>query len=768
MNRSAPEQEADHGRVARHWVIGGCIQGVGFRPFVYRLAARLGVDGWIRNQNGRVEILGQGRPSRLDAFAAALFHEAPPLARLQLIADTEVAPQAIRGFAIRASQDRTPADVHLPTDQPPCPACLQELRDPRNRRHRYPFINCTACGPRYTLITRLPYDRPHTTLRDFPLCAACAREYADPDDRRFHAQPIGCHECGPRLRFVMQGQAPITATAEALTACIDALRAGHIVGVKGVGGYHLMCDARDAGAIARLRRDKPRPDKPLAVMFPEDATLSVARRYLRIDDQHEAVLRSGIRPILLVARNASADLPDIIAPGLSEIGVMLPYSPLHHLLLDGFGGPLVATSANLRGEPVLTEQEEAEHRLGHLADAWLHHDRPIERPADDPVCRVIAGEARPLRLGRGLAPLELALPFTVKQPLIAVGGHIKNTVALAWDRRVVISAHIGDLEAPRSRAAFEKTIEDLQRLYGVRARAVVCDRHPHYASHRWAAASGLPVIEIFHHHAHAAALAGEHAAVKRWLIFTWDGLGYGPDESLWGGEALLGTPGSWQRVTSFRPFRLPGGEKAAREPWRSAQSLCWETGGEWACAPEDSGLLQQAWQHGLNCPPTSSVGRLFDAAAALTGLLSRASYEGHAPVLLEAGAEPTGDFITLPLSLHESGRWETDWAPLLPMLMDDSLPITRRAGLFHASLAHALLAQADAIRAHYGGFAVGFSGGVFQNRRLTEQAGDLLIASGFELRLSRRVPCNDAGLSYGQIVEAAQRDETAAHSLKPA
>lgn len=754
--------------MTRRWLIGGVAQGVGFRPFVYRLAGCLGVTGWVRNLRGQVEVLGQGTAQQLAAFGAALLADAPPPARPVLIAEFEAAPQPIAGFAIEASLEAAPAGAHIPLDQPPCPACLAELRDVENRRYRYPFINCTACGPRYTLITRLPYDRAHTALHGFPLCAACAREYADPRDRRFHAQAIGCHDCGPRLRFIVPGCEPITETAAALDACIAALRAGRIVAVKGVGGYHLMCDAHDVDAIARLRLRKPRPDKPLAVMFPEDGALSVARCHLRLDDGAGAILRAAARPIVLLAKNPTSTLPQSIAPGLSEIGALLPYSPLHHLLLDGFGGPVIATSANVSGEPVLTESSEAETRLGHVADAWLHHDRPIEHRADDPVCRIIAGAPRPLRRGRGDAPLELDLPVGLTRPLLAVGGHIKNTVALAWGSRVALSPHIGDLEAPRSRVVFERAIEELQDLYGVRAQAVVCDRHPGYTSRRWARASGLPVIEVLHHHAHAAALAGEHPAVRRWLVFTWDGLGFGADGTLWGGEALLGSPGDWRRVASFRPFRLPGGERAAREPWRSALSLCWESGYAWDDAPADGGLLWQAWRQGLNCPATSSVGRLFDAAAALTGVLVRASYEGHGPAQLEAAAEPAGDVIPLPLAAAAGDLHVTDWTPLLPMLMNDSLTIARRAGLFHASLAQALLAQAEAVRARHGEFAVGLCGGVFQNRLLTEQACARLVAAGFEVRLCRQVPCNDGGLSYGQVIEAAHMSEAAARATAPA
>ncbi|MCC6208612.1 MAG: carbamoyltransferase HypF [Gammaproteobacteria bacterium] len=766
MSPSNPQSTAPHECVARRWLIGGRVQGVGYRPFIYRLAARFEIEGWVRNEYGAVEIFAQGPQSRLASFGETLMREAPPLAQPRLISTTETGVQPMHGFTIRSSRDHDATDVHVPPDQPPCADCLAELRDPCNRRYRYPFINCTACGPRYTVITRLPYDRPHTTLRGFPLCAACAREYADPGDRRFHAQPIGCHECGPRLEFSDRDGIRTHGNAEALEALVAALRAGKIIGVKGVGGYHLLCDAHDSEAIARLRRDKPRPDKPLAVMFPEDAGLATLRRHVQLDAAHESVLRSSVRPILLLPKiTAGEPLPAGIAPGLAEIGAMLPYSPLHHLIIGDFGAPLIATSANVSGEPVLTEAAEAKRRLGQVADSWLHHDRPIERRADDAVFRLIAGEARPLRTGRGQSPLELELPFTLKRPLLAVGGHIKNTVALAWDRRIVVSAHIGELEAPRGRAAFARAVQDLQSLYNMQAEAVVCDHHPRYASRRWAEASGLPCIGIFHHHAHAAALAGEHPDITRWLTFTWDGVGYGEDQSLWGGEALLGSPGAWRRAARLRPFRLPGGERAAREPWRCALALCWESGHTWEGGPPDTRLLRHAWQQGLNSPLTSSAGRLFDAAAALTGLLFSGGYEGHGPALLEAVAEATADHIDLPVSRREDLMQEVDWSPLLPMLLDASLSRARRAGLFHSSLAHSLLAQARLQREQSGEFVVGLTGGVFQNSRLTEQARELLTAHGFDVRLASRIPCNDGGLSYGQIIEAGYRGELAPHSV---
>ncbi len=743
---------------ARRLLLGGRVQGVGFRPFVFRLATHHRLSGWVRNLTGQVEIHVQGSAAALDTFGAALLREAPPLARPQLVDFRPVEIEPDDGFRILASEARDAAAVHVPPDYFACDDCLDELNDPHDRRHRYPFINCTQCGPRYTLIERLPYDRPNTTMAGFALCPVCRREYENPLSRRFHAEPVACPACGPRLSF-HDADGEIADTASALSACFTALREGRVVAVKGVGGYHLVCDARNDEAVAWLREQKRRPHKPLAVMFPWRGAdgLDAVREAVTPNAEQARLLREPMRPIVLVPLRASSELSGLIAPGLKEIGCFLPYSPLHHLMLDDFGGPLVATSGNISGEPVLTDNAEADARLRNVAEAFLHHNRPIARPADDPVYRVIAGSPRPLRLGRGVAPLELDLPFKLAKPLLAVGGHMKNTVALAWQNRVVVSPHIGDLDAPRSLAVFEQVIADLQQLYGVTAQRVVCDAHPGYASTRFAKGLGLPLTQVFHHHAHAAALAGEYPEVKSWLVFTWDGVGYGEDGTLWGGEALLGKPGNWKRVASFRPFRLPGGEMAGREPWRAAISLAWEIGTKWKNYHEDTTLLRQAWEKRLNAPQTSAVGRLFDAAAAFTGLNYRSTFEGQGPMLLEAAVNGDARPVALPLALDAQGVLRADWAPLIPMLMDSYRSRAEGAAIFHASLAQSLVDQAKALREKHGAFTVGLAGGVFQNRVLTERALALLAAAGFDARLGKQIPCNDAGISYGQIIETATR-----------
>jgi hydrogenase maturation protein HypF len=455
-----------------------------------------------------------------------------------------------------------------------------------------------------------------------------------------------------------------------------------------------------------------------------------------------------------VERRDDAKLAAGIAPGLNQLGVFLPYSPLHHRLLQLLDGPLVATSANISGEPVLTDNQAVDRRLAQVIDGALHHNREIVRPADDSVFRVIAGQARPLRLGRGFAPIEHSLPFRLKTAMLAVGGQMKNTVALAWEDRIVISPHIGDLDSPRSLEVFKNTINDLQELYQVNYEAIATDAHPGYAAHRWAQQTGRPVIPVFHHHAHAASLGLEFPGDEPWLVFTWDGVGYGADDSLWGGEALYGKPGHWQRVASFRPFSIPGGDRAGREPWRSAAALCWEVGLPYS-APADHELMHAAWEKGINCPTTTAVGRLFDAAAALTGLVSKASFEGQGPMLLEAQASEPCDADALPLSKNADGLFEADWSPLIPMLRDEGSSFNDRASQFHATMAATLVQQALAIRDHKGAFRIGLSGGVFQNKRLSEQVIELCAQEGLEVFMPKVIPCNDGGLCVGQIIEAA-------------
>ncbi|MDM8560326.1 carbamoyltransferase HypF [Candidatus Parabeggiatoa sp. HSG14] len=789
------------------WLLIGQVQGVGFRPFIYRLAMMFQLSGWVKNQLGQVEIVAQGNLEFLEKFSHDLLNKAPPLAKPKILLFESIELKPLNEFQILSSERTENAIIHVPPDYAPCQDCLAEFSDPSERRYQYPFINCTQCGPRFTIIESLPYDRQNTSMFNFPLCPDCQAEYENPNDRRFHAEPIACPICGPWFEFYSVQNTQYLPKLKGLKACVEALRVGEIVAVKGVGGYHLMCDACNDEAIKQLRKLKPRPHKPLAVLCPDDDTheLSNLKPFVTLEKHHIQFLRDPMRPIVMVNQSKNSPLSYQIAPGLADVGVMLPCSPLHVLLINTFGNPLVATSANVSGEPILTEAVEVEKRLGLMTKKCLHHNRPIVRPADDPVFRFIQGSPRPFRLGRGCTPKELTLPFELAQPTLAVGGHKKNTIALGFQNRVVISAHIGDLGSPRSQAVFEQVINDLQCLYNVQAKRVVCDAHSQYNSSRWAAKSGLPLYKVYHHHAHAAAVMGEFYSFQKesqytlksspkkktitgnrlesWLIFTWDGVGLGEDGTLWGGEAFYGQPGQWQRVGTIRSFAPPGADKAGREPWRSALAVCWETGHHWAEAEKivtDYDLLQQAWKRQLNCPRTSAVGRLFDAAAALTGLVQKASFEGQGPMMLESvvsyqlslSNNPihenpiTNDSLSikkylkidLPIHTNSDDVKEIDWEPLIPMLLDTHESVPSKAACFHASLAHSLRDLACLIREEYGVTQIGLSGGVFQNRVLCESVFSLLHASNFNVFLGEQLPANDAALSFGQMIEMSLRD----------
>ena len=737
----------------------GHVQGVGFRPFVYRLAKQLGVQGSVQNRLGQVDVIAIATEDVLDRFRADLIDKAPPLSRPEEQSCTPADVPMTGEFCIAASSAGAEAEIFVPPDYFMCDDCREELRNPDDRRFAYPFINCTQCGPRYTLIEALPYDRPNTSMATFPLCGECGAEYRDPGNRRFHAEPVACPSCGPRLTFSVPGEPDVTQSDSAFEAAVDALKEGRVVAVKGIGGYHLVCDARNSRAVGALRQRKHRPDKPLAVMFPVEGAdgLDVARQYVRFGKEEADRVAGPVRPIVLARRRPNCALADNVAPGLAEIGVFLPYSPLHQLLLDSLSSPVVATSGNISGEPVLTDNDEASTRLADIADAFLHHDRPIVRPADDPVFRCIAGKSRPLRIGRGCAPRELTIPRALEQPLLAVGGHMKGTVALAWNDRVVVSPHIGEMDSPRSLAVFEQLTRDLQSLYGITALHIACDAHPGYTTHKWAHAQTLPVIDIWHHQAHASAVVAEVGGAGPWLMFTWDGVGLGEDGTLWGGDALLGEPGRWRRVASMRPFRLPGGERAGREPWRSAAALHWECGLPWRKSPDVDGLAQAAWLKGINTPETSAAGRLFDAASALICELPYASFEAQGPMALEALVRRPGTTVELPMYSDEAGVLRSDWQPLLELIGDSSLPAAERAEAFHSSMASAIVRQAVRLREQYTIERVGLCGGVFQNRVLTEQAMAMLAEHGFQVSLPEQLPCNDAALSFGQAAEVAAR-----------
>ena len=732
----------------------GRVQGVGFRPFVFRLAHEHMLDGHVRNLRGDVEVVVCGTTESVAAFATDIVSRAPPLARpaIREIAGCEAPAEG--GFFIAASSGADTPQVSVPPDFFACDDCVRELADPGDRRYRYPFINCTQCGPRYTLIESLPYDRPNTSMARFDLCAECRREYEDPLDRRFHAEPIACPVCGPHLRLAETGRPATDGDEAAIAAAVAVLKTGRVLAARGIGGYHLVCDARSETAVQRLRERKRRPHKPLAVMFPQAGAdgLDALRAELDPDGAECAALLDPARPIVLARRRKDSGLAPSVAPGLGEVGAMLPYSPLHHLLLDAFGGPVVATSGNVSGEPVLTDPAEADTRLATVADAFLHHDRPIVRPADDSVMRVAAGRARPIRLGRGTAPLELELPAALPEPVLAVGGHLKLAVALAWDRRIVVSPHIGDMGTLRSEQVFEQVVADLQRLYDVTARHWLCDAHPGYTTTRWVQSRGRPYSTVLHHHAHASALVTEHGVSDPAIVFAWDGVGYGADGTLWGGETFTGRPGAWSRTASLRSFRLPGGDKAGRSPWRSAAALSWESGADCPLAVPDP-IVHEAWNRGVNAPRSSAAGRVFDAMAAIVLGVAETSFEGQGPMWLEARAGSEGDFPELPIAVDVEGLPRIDWSPLLDWCGDGGRTVEARASAVHLALADAICRAAEGERARSGAAIVGLTGGVFQNRLLAGLAHAGLERRGFRVLLPERIPCNDGGLGYGQVAE---------------
>lgn len=707
----------------------------------------------MKNASGEVHIDVYGEPDAIDALLDALRRDTPPLARVDSVDVITLPNEGPRpaAFAIVDSDVQAGIDAHVPPESAPCSECLAELEDPADRRFGYPFTQCTACGPRYTLIEALPYDRARTSMASFVLCGPCHVEYTDPSSRRFHAEPIACHDCGPQLMF--DGEDCI----DPVQAAVARLEAGDVVAVRGTGGYHLLCDARSEAAVTRLRTRKQRPTRPLALLVPSptEDPLRGARALVEVDEATATALQSPARPIVLAKRRPDAPVAASVAPGVHDLGIMLPGSGLHHLLVQAFGGPLVATSGNRSGEPLATTPQEARTQLSDTADAMLHHDRPIVRPIDDAVVRLVAGAPRLLRAGRGFAPLERRLRVPVPHPTLAVGGHLKSAVALAWGDRVAISPHIGDLEHSRTRAHFARTIETMSALYGLEPREVLCDAHPDYASTRWAqtwaaAEPGRRLTKVGHHTAHASSLVGEFQELRGpWLVFTWDGVGLGPDGTLWGGEALYGRPGRWFRIARLAPLRLLGASRAGREPWRSAAAMCWAAGVPFEAPVGNSELARDAWHAELGTVDTSAIGRLLDGAAHFILGITRYGHEAQGPMELEALAEtvPPADPVHLPLQPN-GDVVEIDWRPLLPLLTAQTDPAVRASAL-HDALVDAALRIVHAIEPGQ----VGVTGGVFTNRVLTERLQARLAKGGRTLWMHRSIPPGDGGLAFGQLIE---------------
>lgn len=769
----------------------GVVQGVGFRPFVHGLATRLALTGWVRNTSAGVEIEADGPAHNLAAFVEALREQAPPLARVEAVRVAERAPNGFDRFEIVASQPVPGAFQPISPDVSLCADCRRELFDPDDRRYRYPFINCTHCGPRFTIVRDIPYDRPNTTMAGFALCPECEREYHDPNNRRFHAQPVACPHCGPHvwIESRLAERALLADLPSAIEQARRLLARGHIVAVKGLGGFHLACDATNAEAVAELRRRKLRVDKPFALMMFDLATVE---RFCEVSEAERALLESRERPIVVLRRRAECEIAPDVAPGQDTLGVMLPYTPLHELLLEpapDFPPALVMTSGNLSEEPIVTENDDARARLASLADAFLLHNRPIHVRCDDSVVRVVSGQwtesSDPLttdhyplptlfiRRSRGYAPAPLTLPFDVP-PMLATGAELKNTFCLARERHAFISHHIGDLENYETLRAFEDGVAHFERLFRVTPQLAAYDLHPNYLATRYALErserENLPALGVQHHHAHIAACLAENGWTggRPVIGLAFDGTGYGDDGAIWGGEVLIASYVSYQRVLHLACVPLPGGDRAVREPWRMALAWLAHAGVEWnddlppvqhalRSAPSAQlNVLRQQMGSGLNAPPTSSMGRLFDAVAALAGVRSVVNYEAQAAIELEAIADPD-EARAYPF---EIGELEIDPAPMVRAVAADV-----RAGVgprvisarFHNGLAQMALEACRRVRQRMGLNEVALSGGVWQNTMLLRLVTRALQKDGFTVLLHRQVPANDGGLALGQVAVAAHR-----------
>ncbi len=753
----------------RRLLIQGAVQGVGFRPFIYRLAADLGVRGWVNNSAQGVMIEAEAEPPQLDHFLTQIEAQKPPHSIIQHIAVELIPATGEPRFEIRQSSAAGARSTIILPDLATCPDCLREIFDPTNRRYRYPFTNCTHCGPRYSIIQRLPYDRPHTTMAGFIMCEECRAEYENPLDRRFHAQPNACPHCGPQISL-WDRMGTVSATHdEALLAATAAIRRGEIVALKGIGGFQLLVDARDPNAVTRLRERKQRPDKPFAVMIP---TLEQVRMLCEVGEMEEGLLTSSEAPIVLLHRLAHDALCDEIAPKNPNLGVMLPYTPLHHLLMAELGFPIVATSGNLSGEPICTDEHEALARLKGIADCFLIHDRPIARPVDDSVMRVMAGTACTLRRARGYAPLPVTLP-TALPMTIATGAHLKNTVAVSVGQQAVLSQHIGDLDTAEAVATFRHVLDDLQGLYEQPPAVIACDLHPDYRStllaQELAQQANIPLIRVQHHYAHVLACMVEHRLTAPVLGIAWDGTGYGTDGTIWGGEFLYITEESFERSAYLRPFRLLGGEQAIREPRRTALSMLFELYGDdlpdvasLGFSPAELTILKAALRKGLNAPLTSSMGRLFDGVAALLGLCQRANFEGQAAMALEFACDGITTDRWYP---HEvtpvtvgSGHKRSiiDWKLILKGILDDLVAgwrVSEIAAVFHNTLVEMIFS----IAVHSQLEQVVLSGGCFQNKRLLEASISRLCKAGFHVYWSQNIPANDGGIALGQIAAAGRQ-----------
>lgn len=750
-----------------HISVRGAVQGVGFRPFVYRLASELELMGWVLNSPEGVFIEVEGDRPKLESFLLRLQEERPASSFIQSLEFSYLDPASYTGFEIRESERAGTTSAIILPDIATCDQCLAEVLDPWNRRHLYPFTNCTHCGPRFTIIESLPYDRPNTSMKVFEMCRECRREYEDPEDRRFHAQPNACPECGPALELWNAAGDVLSRRHESLLETADAIRRGLIAAVKGLGGFHLIADARNEDAVQALRARKHREEKPFALMFP---SLDHIRDECAVSRLEARLLHSTESPIVLLGRsNSRSALAPAVAPGNPYLGVMLPYTPLHHLLMRELQFPVIATSGNLSDEPICTDEREALTRLAGVADVFLVHNRPIVRHVDDSIVRIVMEREMVLRRARGYAPLPVRCN-TLVPGILAVGGHLKNTVALSVEKNVFISQHIGDLENAEATEAFRHVIGSFKKLYRIEPAHIAADMHPDYVSTKFARDCDVPVVAVQHHYAHVASCMAENEIDGNVLGVSWDGTGYGSDGTIWGGEFIVTDEQSFTRAASFRRFRLPGSAAAIKEPRRTALGLLYEIFGAELSEQRDLATIQaftgnelsvllQMLERGIHSPWTTSAGRLFDAVASIAGLKQTMRFEGQAAMELEfaAGSETTRDSYPVVVA---GGRGDepmiVDWEPSICAIIQDVRAGTRLAVIsrkFHNALVEAIVQVAQVV----GQRRVVLTGGCFQNKYLLQRAVERLQQQGFRPYWHQRIPPNDGGIALGQVIAASRR-----------
>ena len=762
-------------RISRKEIhIGGIVQGVGFRPFVYKLAQELGLHGYVFNSSGGVTVEVEGPDSQLECFIRRLRDETPPLAQIEDVRVQTLAPAGYLSFVIRESVDEPGRLAPVSPDVSTCDECLRDFRDAGNRRHGYPFTNCTNCGPRYTITRKIPYDRPLTTMACFAMCEQCLSEYEDPANRRFHAQPNACPECGPALRLVSRDELDMPLKFDGGISEIRALRRmlqqGRIVAIKGLGGFHLACDAASEDAVRALRERKKRSDKPFALMVPDAAA---AERLCVVSEAARAALESSRRPIVILPRRPDAPaLAETLAPGNNTLGIMLPYTPLHYLLFsDSLDQPpafsaLVMTSGNISEEPIVTGNREAARRLHGIADAFLFHNRDIHARVDDSVVRVFEGEERVLRRSRGYAPFPVALNFPVPE-ILACGAELKNAFCLTKEHHAFLSQHIGDLENYETLVFFQETLKRMQELFRIAPKAVAYDLHPMYLSTKLALEmQGVEKIGVQHHHAHIASCMAENGIAGKVIGVAFDGTGFGTDGKIWGGEFLVADFAGFERRAHFRYIPLAGGDAAVREPWRLGLSYLMDTFGVraesldlpvWKHVPAKKVATVRAMiERGINTVETSACGRLFDAVASISGLRHEVNFEAQAAIELEMSAAP-GVEEQYPFEISDGEAWQIDTRPAIESIVRDVLaarPVGFIAAVFHNTVAAIVVEVCRRLRSEEGLDRVCLSGGTFQNLYLLERSVAGLRSSGFEVFLHARVPPNDGGISLGQALIA--------------